>query len=47
MNKNEHEKLEKLRIRLMQFKILNIFKYLYYYFDKFILLFIKKNNRKY
>ena len=42
MNKNEHEKLEKLRIRLMQFKILNIFKYLYYYFDKFILLFIKK-----
>ena len=24
MNKNEHEKLEKLRIRLMQFKILNI-----------------------
>lgn len=44
MNKNEHEKLEKLRIRLMQFKILNIFKYLYYYFDKFILLFIKKNN---
>jgi ADP-heptose:LPS heptosyltransferase len=46
MKKNENEKLASLRVKLMQFKILNIFKYIFYYLDKFIMLFIKKPTKK-
>lgn len=42
MKKNEYEKLASLRIKLMQFRFLNIFKYIFYYFDKLMLMFIKK-----
>lgn len=44
--KNDHEKLASLRIKLMQIKILNVFKYLFYYLDTFLLLFIKKSKSK-
>lgn len=46
MKKNEHEKLASLRVKLMKFKVLNIFKYIFYYLDKILLIFIKKPVNK-